>query len=1110
MKFHLRNLALGAALVATSAMFAQDATVTMKWRHAFNNGSERHDIRSGCAYNGKIYFADGNEKAIKTLDENGTIETYYQFETNVNRGFTMDDAGNILIIPAWATSADNGSNWTIIKAEDKTASSFTVDFPTEFGFVRSDIFGRTVGDIFSEEGGICYVVTNTSSKVFPLWILKDQDGQLIQMDNNVGSYEGLTALTNESYAVPSFDSMSEFMELYSEDEEAHLYSFYTRKHNSTTNIEHPVLQDDDSYAIEKIILPTDLPEGYSIKQYGFETFKLGEKRYFCIGVSPENKNWGSNFCIYDETGHVIFVSDHGVVSNDNQFNGEKTANGSVLVARVKDENTVELYQIHSNSDTQGRRSFGALFEVTIAGEGEGGEGEGGEGEGGEGGNTPVDLFLGKDISMRSGFPTSFTQFAYADGKYTVDFTGGTFVINESGVLESEDDIEGYYAGLYGITTADGEMEYTLTPGTYKIAKDPNTYCNEIAEGTYTLTVDLTAGTLTIEGEKAPFKAPELYIAGEITEWEFLEQYKLVSDYEIVDNYVTYTLEADSLSGRFKFADSEWDFQIGMMGEGITAAGEYELSLDGNDINWKADSLRNIKLTLKLAAVDTLATTLVVEGEIPVPVIPATRKAFAYELKAVAGENGEYTITYKSTCDAKAAALVLTDAEGVETSIELPAPVKGENTATVNLADKAEGKYTWAINITSESEADGIVYSEGKYWVEAVENHGGVVFMSDTDYDSYGYIVIGMGLSKGYAVYNPEGELVNEEMVHVGEGSTSNKNSTFRGDDLRNKAVFADWSDAHSGYWVINPLNLEEPRYNMILPEGATQDKDGIATYEGVQTGSGSETVAFAGKGEETVMFGYDEDIYTNQVVMYNLGTSDYVMEAPVLTKVGPYAGYSLNCDIKAADPEHIWVSMGRANGNEGGSLVCLAYYEISKDEMTDDDGETQYVYSSEQLWSSSGLDLFADGTNGAFAVSPDGKTIVADSQNGNLIYILDVATNEYGEPEVTLNRTIERTPITESLGRGQMEFDAAGNLHYTNGQEREYQVWALQGESVATTAAKTGDIIAIGSGVEDLNAADNAAVEYYNLNGVRVAAENLTPGIYVRRQGATATKVLVK
>ncbi len=38
----------------------------------------------------------------------------------------------------------------------------------------------------------------------------------------------------------------------------------------------------------------------------------------------------------------------------------------------------------------------------------------------------------------------------------------------------------------------------------------------------------------------------------------------------------------------------------------------------------------------------------------------------------------------------------------------------------------------------------------------------------------------------------------------------------------------------------------------------------------------------------------------------------------------------------------------------------------------------------------------------------------------------------------------------------------------------------------------------------------NAPVEYYNLNGVRVNADNLAPGIYVRRQGTKTAKVAVR
>lgn len=47
--------------------------------------------------------------------------------------------------------------------------------------------------------------------------------------------------------------------------------------------------------------------------------------------------------------------------------------------------------------------------------------------------------------------------------------------------------------------------------------------------------------------------------------------------------------------------------------------------------------------------------------------------------------------------------------------------------------------------------------------------------------------------------------------------------------------------------------------------------------------------------------------------------------------------------------------------------------------------------------------------------------------------------------------------------------------------------------------------------VESISADDlNAPVEYFNLQGVKVSDKNLAPGVYIRRQGKTAEKVLVK
>lgn len=62
-------------------------------------------------------------------------------------------------------------------------------------------------------------------------------------------------------------------------------------------------------------------------------------------------------------------------------------------------------------------------------------------------------------------------------------------------------------------------------------------------------------------------------------------------------------------------------------------------------------------------------------------------------------------------------------------------------------------------------------------------------------------------------------------------------------------------------------------------------------------------------------------------------------------------------------------------------------------------------------------------------------------------------------------------------------------------------------------AEKDGNLVLqkkTGTGIEGVEADDNAPVEYYNLNGVQVKADNMTPGVYVRRQGKNVTKVMVK
>ena len=74
-------------------------------------------------------------------------------------------------------------------------------------------------------------------------------------------------------------------------------------------------------------------------------------------------------------------------------------------------------------------------------------------------------------------------------------------------------------------------------------------------------------------------------------------------------------------------------------------------------------------------------------------------------------------------------------------------------------------------------------------------------------------------------------------------------------------------------------------------------------------------------------------------------------------------------------------------------------------------------------------------------------------------------------------------------------------------------IWLMEGTDEGETLPiyvifnGTGDNL---TGIESINADNsNEPVEYYNLQGMRVNAENLNNGIYIRRQGSETTKVFI-
>jgi hypothetical protein len=74
------------------------------------------------------------------------------------------------------------------------------------------------------------------------------------------------------------------------------------------------------------------------------------------------------------------------------------------------------------------------------------------------------------------------------------------------------------------------------------------------------------------------------------------------------------------------------------------------------------------------------------------------------------------------------------------------------------------------------------------------------------------------------------------------------------------------------------------------------------------------------------------------------------------------------------------------------------------------------------------------------------------------------------------------------------------------GNSQTANIKALTGNTINYLATKNP------SSVDDMTdiATSDMPVEYYNIQGVKVAADNLIPGIYIRRQGNNTDKIIVK
>ena len=477
--------------------------------------------------------------------------------------------------------------------------------------------------------------------------------------------------------------------------------------------------------------------------------------------------------------------------------------------------------------------------------------------------------------------------------------------------------------------------------------------------------------------------------------------------------------------------------------------------------------------------------------------PVYSGVYAY---ALSSETNDATTTVAFSLNDKSTNvdIVLTPIgeDGEVTTYNLGALEAGNHTYDIDLTSLA-GSYTWEVVVANKTIATGDIIATMNTWgAGSTYYRGGIAVECNPESQYFGTTYLGVGRSKGVFLLDPMYQVKEGSPYWVGQFNTTNASSTFRGALFNDKFYLTDWSDAYPGIWIFDPAN---PTAINNIFAGATNDGKGKLTINGVAVGGGSTGVAFTGTGADRKMFIYVEDLPTgnagNKLYRYDIGAEDtWGAVEPVQLTTASAKLINTNTGMLGSALHNVVFCSQTRNAGQNISSVP-AFLVIDK--------------NGNEIFNGANLSATLNGClGGGMALNPD-ETRFAIIDGSAAIQVYDVEWAE-NVPSFTHVASIP----TNDQEICQMSFDYAGNLHCIN-RKHGYYVHAVPNAAreVATPALSTDIITGKGTGVEDVVVEEgdaNAPVEYFNLQGIKVDANNLTPGIYVKVQGKTATKVLVK
>lgn len=459
--------------------------------------------------------------------------------------------------------------------------------------------------------------------------------------------------------------------------------------------------------------------------------------------------------------------------------------------------------------------------------------------------------------------------------------------------------------------------------------------------------------------------------------------------------------------------------------------------------------------------------------------------YAYGLSMQSTGEGLYDLSFKLSGDANARVELV--AEGADNVVVATGRYElGENTVSVDANTLPEGTtYRWQVVVENAPvPAPTAIYTNSSL------GGNGVTVNRDPESEAFGTFYYSDRDTR--AVYTVTPGFNFSEPYLKGQWDTSVGASPWRLALLPDgQLLISDWGDAQGGIYLFDPANPEAGKSNFFA--GTCNPASGEWTYDGKVIGGSTPGMSVLGTGKDTKLYTFQEDYpsnYTLTMARYDIGNNRQITAIPDATYPS-ISSHLINGNVEViATPDWMLLSQVRGAGN---NTKAVPSFMIAS-------------YDDEQIFNSGELEL--NGSDGAIALTDDAKRIlVMDASDAIHVYDLDL-TNE--DNPLTEAYTFKPNAAGETY---QMTFDHAGNLLIAG--RSAFQAYTLPREAVQTVtpAPEAQQIVGL-SGIHEVVAPEqsqtDAPAEYFNLQGMRVDASSMAPGLYIERRGTTTRKIIVR